>query len=123
MFTFKRWAVVLMALCTIAAPSLFAQVTTGNIAGTITTKQDNSAVPGVTVEAVHVPTGTHYIAVSGANGRYEIPNARVGGPYRITATLVGFRPTTADNIQVRLGEIAEVPLALQLSSVSEAITV
>src|SRR5438105_579116 len=124
MFSFKRWAIELVALCTIAAPSMFAQsVTSGTLAGTVTTRADNSALPGVTVEAVHVPTGTHYTTVTGVNGRYEIPNARIGGPYRVTATLSGFKTVTADNVQVRLGETAEVPLRLDLSTVTEAITV
>src|SRR2546428_10867808 len=123
MFSLKRWAVVLVALCTLSAPALLAQVTTGNIAGTVTTRQDNSAVPGVTVEAVHLPTGTRYQAVTSANGFYNIPNARVGGPYRVTATLEGFKPTNAENVDVRLGETTNVSLALALATVSEAITV
>jgi outer membrane receptor protein involved in Fe transport len=123
MFSFKRWAIVLLALCTIAAPSLFAQLTTGNISGNVTTKQDNSALPGVTVEATHVPTGTRYQTVSGANGYYLIPNVRVGGPYRITATLEGFKSTTVENVEVNLGETANVPVALPLAAVAEAITV
>jgi hypothetical protein len=115
----------LLSLCVLVllAPVLQAQVTTGNIAGTVTAKSDGSALPGVTVEAVHTPTGTHYQAVSGANGRYTIPNARVGGPYTLTATLEGFKPTTVRDVQVRLGETAEVPVAMQLAAVSEAITV
>src|SRR5207253_8621782 len=59
----------------------------------------------------------------GANGYYIIPNVRVGGPYRVTASLEGFKPTTADNVHVRLGETANVPLVLALATVSEAIVV
>jgi hypothetical protein len=125
MFISKRWAVVLVAVCMIAAPSLFAQsVTSGTLAGDVTTTADNSALPGVTVEAVHLPTGTQYTTVTRANGRYEIPNARIGGPYRVTATLSGFKIVTANNIQVRVGETAEVPtMRMELAAVSEAITV
>ncbi|HKB79584.1 MAG TPA: carboxypeptidase regulatory-like domain-containing protein, partial [Thermoanaerobaculia bacterium] len=100
-----------------------AQVTTGTLAGTVTAASDGSALPGVTIEAVHVPTGTHYTSVTNANGRYEIPNVRVGGPYRITSTLSGFKNVVADNVTVRLGETAEVPLKMELATVTEAITV
>ena len=123
MFDFKRWATVFVALCMLLAPALLAQVTSGNIAGTVSAKQDSSAIPGVTVEAVHLPTGTRYTAVSGANGYYQIPNAKVGGPYRLTATLEGFKPTTAEKVEVRIGETTNVPLTLGLAAVSEAITV
>ncbi|MEO8379663.1 MAG: carboxypeptidase regulatory-like domain-containing protein [Acidobacteriota bacterium] len=113
---------LLIAIALLAfAPMTQAQTTTGNIAGTVTAAGD--ALPGVTIEAVHIPTGTHYDTVSGANGRYLIPNARVGGPYRITATLEGFRPFEATDVSVPLGSTAEVGVALQLSTVSEAITV
>ena len=125
MFKFKLPASVLVAACIsfAFAPITDAQLTTGTIAGTVTSMADGSALPGVSVEAIHVPTRTRYTAISGANGRYEIPNVRVGGPYRITATLEGFKVFTSENIQVHLGELAEVLLKMQLASVSEAITV
>src|SRR6478752_2978317 len=87
-------ALVLCALTIFATAPLFAQVTTGGIAGTVVSDADNSALPGVTVEAVHTPTGTRYSTVSGASGRYIIPNVRVGGPYTVSSTLEGFKPAT-----------------------------
>ena len=110
-------AIALMAF----APMMQAQTTTGNISGDVSASGDG--LPGVTIEAVHVPTGTRYYTVSGANGRYLIPNVRVGGPYRITANLDGFRPFEVSNITVTLGTTAEVDVNLQLATVSEAITV
>src|SRR5207253_8961238 len=98
-------------------------VTTGNISGNVTTRTDNAPMPGVTIEAVHLPTGTRYTAVTNSNGYYNIPNARVGGPYRVTATLEGFRATTAENADVRIGETTNIPLTLYMTAVSEAITV
>lgn len=115
---FLLFAVALLAV----APVTFAQVTTGSIAGDVLAA-DGSALPGVTVEAIHVPTGTRYDTVTGANGRYTIPNVRVGGPYRVTATLEGFRQATVENLQVGIGTTTEAPLRLQLAAVTEAITV
>lgn len=117
-----RRLVVLMIVGLLAiVPAAFAQTTTGNIAGTVTAAGE--ALPGVTVEAVHTPTGTRYDTVSGVNGRFIIPNVRVGGPYRVTATLEGFRPFEVTNVSVNLGTTAEVPVNLALATVSEAITV
>ena len=117
-------AIVSMAVfALLAASSLFAQATTGNIAGTVSTASDKSVLPGVTIEAIHVPTGARYDTVSGANGRFVIPNVRVGGPYKVTATLEGFKSTTTNLPEVRLGETAEVPISLALAAVTEAITV
>ncbi|HEX6640138.1 MAG TPA: TonB-dependent receptor, partial [Thermoanaerobaculia bacterium] len=113
---------LLIAIALLAfAPMTQAQTTTGNIAGTVSASGE--ALPGVTIEAVHVPTGTRYDTVSGATGRYTIPNVRVGGPYRVTASLEGFRPFEAKDITVSLGQTADVDVNMALSTVSEAITV
>lgn len=103
------------------APAAFAQVTTGTLAGTVTSAGE--ALPGVTVEAVHVPTGTRYDTVTGANGRFTIPNVRVGGPYRITTSLEGFKPFETSDVNVNLGGTAEVQAAMIMTAVSETITV
>jgi outer membrane receptor protein involved in Fe transport len=112
---------IAVALMAFAPLTMHGQTTTGNISGVVSAAGE--ALPGVTVEAVHVPTGTRYDTVSGANGRFTIPNVRVGGPYRVSATLEGFRPFEVTSINVGLGQTTEVPVALQLSTVSEAITV
>src|SRR5687768_14628498 len=60
-------------------------VTTGAVAGFAT---DSSGIPIVNanVVAVHVPSGTQYRAVARGSGAYTLPNLRVGGPYRVTAS-------------------------------------
>ena len=109
-------------LVLIFAVPLCAQVTTGNLGGTVTAKQDKSALPGVTIEAVHVPTGTRYTGVSGANGYFLIPNVRIGGPYKITGTLEGFKGAATTVKEVTVGETANVDVEM-VAAVSEAITV
>jgi len=81
-------AIALLAL----APMVQAQTTTGNIAGTVSASGE--ALPGVTVEAVHVPTGTRYDTVSGANGRYTIPTSAL-------AARTAFRPIWKDSGRLR----------------------
>src|SRR5439155_1310317 len=95
-------AVMVCALLLATTP-IFAQVTTGGIAGTVVSDADNSALPGVTVEAVHTPTGTRYSTVSGAGGRYTLPNVRVGGPYKVTGSLEGFKPAKTTGVEGGLG--------------------
>lgn len=104
------------------APVVQAQVTTGNLAGVVKAA-DGSALPGVTIEAIHTPTGTRYSDVTDGDGRFHIQNVRVGGPYTVTANLEGFKTAEAKNVTVNLGTTAEVPMTLQLTTVSESITV
>ncbi|HSP15694.1 MAG TPA: carboxypeptidase regulatory-like domain-containing protein [Thermoanaerobaculia bacterium] len=120
--TFRNLFFALLVASVSFVLPLHAQVTTGTITGVVV-GADGSALPGVTIDAAHIPTGTHYTTVTGPNGRFTIPNARVGGPYTVTANLEGFKPNTSDFVQVRLGESSEVPITLQLAAVTEAITV
>jgi outer membrane receptor for ferrienterochelin and colicin len=117
------FVVSILACVTLAMPTtMHAQVTTGNIAGSVT-DPSSGPLPGVTVEAIHVPTGTRYSAISDSSGRYFIPNAKVGGPYHITAALEGMKPADVNNVSVGLGSTTEVPLTMRLAAVSESITV
>lgn len=80
----------------------YAQVTTSSMNGTI---RDTSApLPGASIKATHTPTGTVYTVTSNANGRYSIANMRVGGPYTIEITYVGFQAEKVENIFLKLGE-------------------
>src|SRR5688572_4967957 len=119
---FSRFFLVVACALIALAPAAMAQTTTGTLTGAALAA-DGSALPGVTVEAVHIPTGTRYDTVTGGDGRFTIPNVRVGGPYRITGTLEGFRTFESTNTQVALGTPTEISVKMNLAAVSEAITV
>ena len=120
--SFTRFFMVVACALLAIAPAAFAQTTTGTITGAALAT-DGSALPGVTIEAIHTPTGTRYDTVTGGDGRFTIPNVRVGGPYRITGTLEGFRTFESNNTQVALGTPTEVTVRMALAAVTEAITV
>lgn len=77
--------------------------TTSSLVGTITDQQ-GEALPGATIIAVHTPTGTQYVGPSNAQGRYSIQNMRVGGPYTVKISFVGFQDVTRNNIQLTVGQ-------------------
>ncbi|HWK10370.1 MAG TPA: carboxypeptidase-like regulatory domain-containing protein, partial [Vicinamibacterales bacterium] len=113
---------VVLCLALFWAVSAAAQtVTTGNIAGTVTDTQ-GGVLPGATVTATHVPTGTSYEAVTGPDGRFSILNVRVG-PYTIAVDMSGFRPEKQENIDVQLGAERTVDFKLQVATVSETVDV
>lgn len=115
--------VAVVACVTLAMPAaVYAQVTTGNLAGTVSDPA-SGPLPGVTVEAIHTPTGTRYSSISDANGRFFMPNVRIGGPYKVTGALEGMKPSDVSNVQVNVGTTTEVPLHMRLAAVSESITV
>ncbi|MFY0594450.1 MAG: TonB-dependent receptor [Roseivirga sp.] len=81
----------------------FAQVTTSSMSGTIS-DDNGDPLPGATVMAVHQPTGTKYGVITRSNGRYNIPNVRIGGPYKVEASFVGFETQTKQGFMLTLGK-------------------
>ena len=102
----SRWACAMVATLTLigfARPIRAQNVTTGNLSGTVTDQQ-GGVLPGATVTAKHEPTGTKYEGITSAEGRYQMPAVRVGGPYTVTAALSGFEDKTESGVAVGLGE-------------------
>ncbi len=91
------------------------QETTSEIQGVV---QDatGAGLQGATVVAVHVPSGTHYATTTRKDGLYNLPNARVGGPYTVTASFVGFSEEKLDNITLLLGQDYKADFKLQSQS-------
>jgi hypothetical protein len=80
-----------------------AQVTTSGMNGKVTGSNGES-LPGATIIAVHTPSGSQYGTTTDINGLYRIVNMRIGGPYTVTVTYVGYQPTVADDIYLNLGQ-------------------
>ncbi|MDH5365476.1 MAG: TonB-dependent receptor [Cyclobacteriaceae bacterium] len=80
-----------------------AQVTTASISGQITDSKGES-LPGANVVAMHVPTGTQYGTTTRPDGRFNLPNLKVGGPYSISVTYVGYSDHKQDGITLSLGQ-------------------
>ncbi len=101
-------------------------VTTGSLAGTVT-DVTGSPVAGASVIAIHLPSGTNYEATTRQDGRYFIPNMRVGGPYVLTVTYVAtgnaFEPYTNENVEVNLGVTTDVNVSVKNIAVQESVTV
>ena len=103
-------------LAVIASISMMAQVTTSNISGKITDNQ-KGALPGATVVATHMPSGTQYYAVADVNGNYRLLNVRPGGPYKLEFRMVGFQNTVQSNVTTNLGETKIVNVRLNEEAV------
>ncbi len=93
----------LTILLLMAAFATRAQETTSEIQGVITDAQI-APLTGATVTAIHLPTGTKYQTTTRKDGRYNLPNLRVGGPYSIIVTTVGYKEETQDSITLVLGQ-------------------
>ncbi|MDB5236437.1 MAG: hypothetical protein JWR44_3430 [Hymenobacter sp.] len=77
--------------------------TTAAMSGVITDKT-GAGLPGATVIAIHTPTNTQYVAPTNSDGRFNIQNMRVGGPYTVRVTFVGYKDVNREGLNLALGQ-------------------
>ncbi|MDZ7371196.1 MAG: TonB-dependent receptor [candidate division KSB1 bacterium] len=91
---------------------VFAQgVTTGSMSGVVTDTK-GEPLPGANVVALHVPSGTVFGAATRADGHFNIPGMRVGGPYTVTVSYIGYRPQKQENVYITLGQTLRMEFKL-----------
>jgi hypothetical protein len=93
-----------MAIMLISKVFVYGQITTSGMNGKVTGRNGES-LPGATVVAVHLHSGTKYGSITDVNGLYSIVNMRIGGPYKIIISYVGFTSFTKEDVHLRLGQI------------------
>lgn len=86
-------------------------VTTSGISGVVS-ETNGTPLPGANVVATHMPSGTRYGGVSNLDGKYSIPGMRVGGPYRLSVSFIGFSTQEVDGIVLSLGVFSNVNVSL-----------
>lgn len=112
-----RLPIVLICLIILAGhQSLLAQVTTSTLTGTVV-DESGEALIGANVVAIHEPSGTQYGVTTRDGGRFTLPNLRVGGPYTVQSSYVGYESQTYNNIELALAQ----KLTLNFDLKSEAV--
>ncbi len=79
-----------------------AQETTAEIQGLISV--GNAGIAGANITAIHQPTGTKYVTTSRADGRYNLTNLKIGGPYLLQVSFIGFKSENQEDITLLLGQ-------------------
>ena len=110
------WTLAVLLIATGAAAQ---ETTTGSITGRVTDPQ-GLPLPGVTV-TITSPQGERAY-VTDAQGQFFAP-ALTPGVYEARAELTGFGTVQQRNIEVRLGQRAELSLRMQLGAVTETVEV
>jgi hypothetical protein len=98
----KKFYLLFAALFATAA--VFSQgVTTSSLGGKVT---DNTGEPllGASIVVIHTPSGTTYGAATDFDGFYRISGMRIGGPYTVTISYVGFEDDVIENVFLNLGQ-------------------
>ena len=94
-----------------------AQVTTSSIRGRVT--NNDNPLPGATIVAIHTPSGTQYGTIANSDGHYTISGMRIGGPYTVTISYIGYNSVVfndltlhLDNSEVINASLIESPVAV-----------
>ncbi|PCE62837.1 TonB-dependent receptor [Sediminicola luteus] len=104
---------MLLALVAVLTTSIaFSQGVTNSSLGGKVTDAAGEPLPGASVVAVHVPSGTKYGAATDFDGYYRISGMRSGGPYTVTISYVGFDEFVQNNVMLALGQTQRINTVL-----------
>lgn len=107
---------VMMLLCSNVI--LRAQgITSSQLLGQILDSKGEPLV-AASVKAIHEPSGTIYGVYTREDGRYNIPNMRIGGPYKITISYIGYQTKTETIQQLALGQNFRLNTTLMEEAIS-----
>jgi Carboxypeptidase regulatory-like domain len=112
----------LAAIVSVARPAV-AQVTATGTIDVVVRDESGLAIPGVNVVAQAADAVTKREAVTDAEGRAVLVGLAPSASYVVTAELSGFVPARTENVLVRSGQVASVPLALKVGGVTEQVQV
>lgn len=114
---FAKVCMLVLAALLAGASSVLAQgVTTAAVGGQVT-GANAAPISGAIVTALHVPSGTRYQGLTRSDGRYTIPGMRVGGPYTITASYIGYEDAAQENVTLNLGVQTDVNFQLREAAI------
>ena len=110
----KKFRYLVVAITLLITTAINAQVTTSGISGRL--MSNGESIIGASVIATHTPSGTTYGSVTNVDGRYNISGMRVGGPYTVKFSYVGYQSVTVSGINLALGETENVSTTLNESA-------
>ncbi len=86
-------------------------VTTSSVNGKVT-DQAGAGLPGANIVATHTPSGTTYGTTTLNDGRYTLPGMRIGGPYTVKISFVGYQEKTITDVYLSLGSATNLSAQL-----------
>jgi Carboxypeptidase regulatory-like domain len=117
----RRWLCALwFTLLVLGGVGLSAQQQ-ASVAGTIL-DASKAVLPGVTVTATELSSGRVYTGITDERGEFRLPNIDPGR-YRVQAELPGFATVTVSQIELLVGQNANIPFVLNLATLRETVTV
>jgi Carboxypeptidase regulatory-like domain len=118
--SYSLWSSYALILILGWALSVPAQITTGEITGTVT-DQSGAAVAGATISAVCPDTNQTRAMTSGSVGEYRLSDVAIC-VYKVSVSAQGFK-TTVRNVTVTVAQVTNADFRLQVGQNTETIMV
>ena len=111
----------LVVLVTLNRAAAAQAISNSQVQGTVH-DATGAVLPGVTITMTQTTTGLVRTAVSGTDGGYVLP-ALPPGPYRLEATLQGFKSYVQSGIVLEVGVNPRIVVTMELGAVAETVSV
>ena len=114
-------ALPLVLLLALVPAAVAQQADTALIVGTVT-DTTGAVIPGVNVTFSHVETGTESTTSTNETGNYRSNPLRIG-TYIVVVESDGFKTYSGSGVQLSIGDVRELNVALEVGAVTEVIEV
>lgn len=108
-------AIIVLLLQIVFIHCINAQVTTATLSG-IVKDSKGAALVSATITVEYPDAGISQTLITKSDGRFTVPNLRVGGPYRVTVNHVSYQKAVSENIFLELGLNNSVEFKLEEKS-------
>ncbi len=102
----------LLAILVLFTGTAMAQVTTATLNGVVK-NASGALLPAASVIVEYPEAGIKNTIVTKSDGRFIVPNLRVGGPYKITVSYTGFQTVVLESLFLELGNNNSVVIEMK----------
>src|SRR5439155_12883597 len=120
MHGFAKWLLSGLVFSALTCPLVWAQAT-AQISGTVR-DQSGAVLPGVEITAVQTGTGASRTTITNETGSFILPSLPLG-PYRVEASLPGFRTYAQTGIVLQVDSSPSINVVLEIGQVAETLEV
>jgi hypothetical protein len=107
-------------LLTLLSVTAFAQLSTSNLTGTVSSP--DGVLPGATVVVRDNKTNKEITVVTDGDGGFNVTNLEIG-LYTVTITAQGFKTYTAKEVKLEVGRNYNLSAQLEVGQVTESVTI
>ncbi len=115
------WIVILAISSAVSTGVAKAQTSYGSVVGTVT-DAGGALIGGVQVRLTNKGTNAEQGTVTSSAGTYTFINLNPGS-YRVTVSHPGFKASTAEEVDVRIGGTTRADLTLEVGDLTQSVTV